>query len=48
MPPASTAFTHMLAEALHQLHEDSLAPYRLRRFEYLAWQLACTAGDDHL
>jgi hypothetical protein len=42
------AFTHMLAEALHQLHEGSVARYRLRRSEYLAWQLACSGGDDHL
>jgi hypothetical protein len=41
------AFTHMLAEALHQLHEGSVARYRLRRSEYLAWQLACSGerGD---
>jgi len=35
-------------EALHQLHEGSVARYRLRRSEYLAWQLACTGGGiDH-
>jgi hypothetical protein len=41
------AFTQMLAEALHQLHEGSVARYRLRRSEYLAWQLACSGerGD---
>jgi hypothetical protein len=42
------AFTHMLAEALQQLHEGSVARYRLRRSEYLAWQLACSGerGDS--
>jgi hypothetical protein len=35
-------------EALRQLHEGSVARYRLRRPEYLAWQLACTGGEvDH-
>ena len=35
-------------EALHQLHEGSVARYRLRRAEYLAWQLACSGGGvDH-
>ena len=38
------ALTRMLAEALQQLHEGSVARYRLRRSEYLSWQLACTAG----
>jgi hypothetical protein len=28
----------MLTDALGQLHEGSLARYRLRRSEYLAWQ----------
>jgi len=42
------AFTHMLVEALHQLHEGSVARYRLRRSEYLAWQLVCSGGGDHL
>jgi hypothetical protein len=42
------AFTRMLAEALQQLHEGSVARYRLRRSEYLAWQLVCSGGDDHL
>ena len=32
------AFTQMLATALDQLHEGSIARYRLRRSEYLAWQ----------
>jgi hypothetical protein len=36
------ALTRMLAEALQQLHEGSVARYRLRRSEYLAWQLACS------
>lgn len=34
------AFAKMLAAALHQLHEGSIARYRLRRSEYLAWQQA--------
>ena len=35
-------------EALHQLHEGSVARYRMRRSEYLAWQLACSGGGiDH-
>ncbi|PIT83635.1 Fic family protein [Limnohabitans sp. 15K] len=42
------AFTRMLAEALHQLHEGSVARYRLRRSEYLAWQLVCSGGGDQL
>ncbi|OIN94170.1 MAG: cell filamentation protein Fic [Comamonadaceae bacterium CG1_02_60_18] len=37
-----SAFTQMLSQALHQLHEGSLARYRLRRSEYLAWQQAQT------
>lgn len=36
--PDQTAFTEMLAAALQQLHEGSIARYRLRRSEYLAWQ----------
>jgi hypothetical protein len=32
------AFVQMLTDALGQLHEGSLARYRLRRSEYLAWQ----------
>jgi hypothetical protein len=32
------AFTQMLTDALGQLHEGSLARYRLRRSEYIAWQ----------
>ncbi len=39
------AFTQMLLDALRQLHEGSIARYRLRRSEYLAWQLACSAGS---
>lgn len=35
-----SAFTQMLASALQQLHEGSIARYRLRRSEYLAWQPA--------
>ena len=33
------AFTHMLAQALSQLHEGNIARYRLRRMQYLAWAL---------
>jgi hypothetical protein len=33
-------FAEMLAAAIHQLHEGSIARYRLRRSEYLAWQQA--------
>jgi hypothetical protein len=32
------AFVQMLTDALGQLHEGSIARYRLRRSEYLAWQ----------
>ncbi|MBK5913159.1 Fic family protein [Rhodocyclus purpureus] len=32
------AFREMLTVALHQLHEGSIARYRLRRSEYIAWQ----------
>lgn len=31
------AFIQMLSDALHQLHEGSVARYRLRRSEYLSW-----------
>lgn len=34
------AFREMLTEALQQLHEGSIARYRLRRSEYIAWQHA--------
>lgn len=34
------AFREMLTAALQQLHEGSIARYRLRRLEYLAWQQA--------
>jgi hypothetical protein len=34
------AFRAMLTVALQQLHEGSIARYRLRRSEYLAWQRA--------
>ncbi len=36
------AFREMLVTALHQLHEGSIARYRLRRSEYIAWQQAQT------
>lgn len=32
------AFIHMLTDALRHLHEGSIARYRLRRSEYLAWR----------
>ena len=32
------AFAQMLAQALQQLHEGSVARYRLKRSEFLAWQ----------
>lgn len=35
-----TAFGDLLAATLHQLHEGSIARYRLRRSEYIAWQHA--------
>jgi hypothetical protein len=37
------AFQTMLTDALHQLHEGSVARYRLRRSEYAAWQQASAA-----
>lgn len=36
------AFREMLMQALQQLHEGSIARYRLRRSEYSAWQHAQT------
>lgn len=33
-----TAFREMLTTALQQLHEGSIARYRLKRSEYIAWQ----------
>jgi len=38
------AFTRMLTEALQLLHEGSVARYRLRRSEYLAWRQAREAA----
>ena len=35
-----TAFRDLLTAALQQLHEGSIARYRLRRSEYIAWQHA--------
>lgn len=32
------AFARLLIEAVRQLHEGSVARYRLKRSEYLAWQ----------
>ena len=37
---AQAAFREMLTETLQQLHEGSIARYRLRRSEYIAWQHA--------
>lgn len=37
-------FREMLTEALQQLHEGSVARYRLRRSEYIAWQHAQDQG----
>jgi hypothetical protein len=42
------AFIQMLTDALGQLHEGSIARYRLRRSEYIAWQqdkFSKVAGD---
>jgi len=39
-PADQVAFGKMLVAALHQLHEGSIARYRLRRSEYHAWQHA--------
>jgi len=36
------AFRDLLTAALQQLHEGSIARYRLRRSEYIAWQHAQT------
>ena len=36
------AFREILTAALHQLHEGSIARYRLRRSQYMAWQQAQT------
>ena len=38
--PDQPAFFEMLKEALQQLHEGSIARYRLRRSEFIAWQQA--------
>jgi hypothetical protein len=38
------AFIRMLTDALRDMHEGSIARYRLRRSEYLAWQQACPGG----
>ena len=40
-PHDQAAFAQMLSTALQQLHEGSIARYRLRRSEYVAWQKAC-------
>ena len=38
------AFREMVTTALQQLHEGSIARYRLRRSEYIAWQHAQTSS----
>lgn len=43
--PDQAAFAEMLKTALAQLHEGSIARYRLRRSEYLAWQQALVTGS---
>ncbi|MEY2685384.1 MAG: hypothetical protein RJA09_2528 [Pseudomonadota bacterium] len=40
------AFAEMLVAALQQLHEGSIARYRLRRSEYLAWQTMQLEADN--
>lgn len=41
-PADQAAFSELLTAALLQLHEGSIARYRLRRSEYIAWQYAQT------
>lgn len=43
-PADQAAFGALLAAALQQLHEGSIARYRLRRSEYIAWQHAQAEG----
>jgi hypothetical protein len=38
------AFSQMLETTLLQMHEGSIARYRLRRSEYIAWQHAQLQG----
>ena len=40
------AFIQMLTDALRQLHEGSIARYRLRRSEYLAWHALVHSEPD--
>ena len=40
------AFIQMLTEALYQLHEGSIARYRLRRSEYIAWHALVHSQPD--
>lgn len=42
--PDRVAFADMLGAALQQLHEGSIARYRLRRSEYLAWLAVTQLG----
>jgi hypothetical protein len=39
------AFMHMLTDAVRQLHEGSIARYRLRRSEYSAWSAGLLARE---
>lgn len=45
-PQDRPALERMVSEALQQLHEGSVARYRLRRSEYLAWQQMCGHSGD--
>ena len=46
-PSDREAFAQMLSEALNQLHEGSIARYRLRRSEFQKWHQMC-AGQTSL
>lgn len=41
------AFAHLLTEAIQQLHEGSVARYRLTRSEFLAWQVKSSRDPHH-
>lgn len=43
-PVDRTVFNQILGEAIGNLHEGSIARYRLRRSEYLAWKQACAGS----
>lgn len=40
-------FSQLLSTALEQLHEGSVARYRLRRSEYIAWQHALNKAEEN-